>query len=246
MRSRTVHAPGRGFTLIEVLVAVGILAMVSAMVYGSVSVTLRSQRLVMKTQDVYHAGRVALTRMSRDLSCAFLSKHVGVMERVTETLFKGSDDELVFTYLCHTRVFPTQPESDQGVISYFLKSGKGKGKTLIRKEKVYIDDSPDREGEEQILVEGVKDLEIEYWDPEQEDWTDTWKAELDDMEPIIQDTEVRKTQKVLTKLTTGEDLDEEFRLPPRIRIKLVLLDEWGGDYTFETQVELRLLEAFQW
>jgi len=229
-------------------VAVGILAMVSAMVYGSVSVTLRSQRLVMKTQEVYHAGRVALTRMARDLSCAFLSKHVGVMERVTETIFKGSDDDLVFTYLCHTRVFPTWPESDQGVVSYFLKSGGGKGKTLVRKEKAWIDDRPEREGDELILAEGVKKLDIEYWDVTQEDWTDSWKAELEDTEPIIQDVEARKTQKVLKQVLTGVDADaeEEFRLPTRIRITLVLLDEWGEDYTFETQVELRMKEAFQW
>ena len=236
----------RGFTLMEILVAVGILSMVSAMVYGSISVTLRSQRLVMKTQEVYHAGRVALTRMGRDLSCAFLSKHVGVMERVTETTFKGSDDDLVFTYLCHTRVFPTRPESDQGVVSYFLKSGSGKGKVLVRKEKPWIDDRPDREGDELVLAEGVKDLEIEYWDADAEDWTDSWKAVLEDMEPIIQDAEVRKTEKVLKKVLTGEDEDEDFRLPQRIRITLVLLDEWGEDYTFETQVELRMREAFQW
>jgi general secretion pathway protein J len=238
--------PGGGFTLMEVLVAVGILAMVSAMVYGSVSVTLRSQRLVMKTQEVFHAGRVALTRMSRDLSCAFLSKHVGVMERVTETIFKGGDDEVVFTYLCHTRVFPTRPESDQGVVSYFLKSSSGKGKQLVRKEKAWIDDRPEREGDEQILADGVKSLDIEYWDKDAEDWTDTWKAELEDLEPIIQDAEVRKTEKVMKKVLTGEDEDEDFRLPPRIRITLVLLDEWGEDYTFETQVELRMKEAFQW
>ena len=235
-----------GFTLMEVLVAVGILSMVSAMVYGSVSVTLRSQRLVMKTQEVYHSGRVALTRMARDLSCAFLSKHVGVMERVTETIFKGSDDEVVFTYLCHTRVFPTRPESDQGVVSYFLKSGGGKGKKLIRREKAWIDDRPEKEGDEMILAEGVKSLDIESWDKEGEDWTDTWKAELDDLEPIIQDAEARKTQKVMKKVLTGEDEDEDFRLPPRIRITLVLLDEWGEDYTFETQVEIRMKEAFQW
>jgi len=236
----------KGFTLMEILVAVGILSMVSAMVYGSLSVTLRSQRLVMKTQEVYHSGRVALNRMARDLSCAFLSKHVGLMERVTETVFKGGSDEVVFTYLCHTRVFPTRPESDQGVVSYFLESGKGKGKNLVRREKAYIDDRPEREGDELVLAEGVKTLDIEYWDKDQEDWTDAWKAELDDMEPIIQDAEARKTQKVMKKILTGEDEDEEFRLPTRIRITLVLLDEWGEDYRFETQVELRMKEAFQW
>lgn len=235
-----------GFTLMEVLVAVGILAMVSAMVYGSLSVTLRSQRLVMKTQEVYHQGRVALSRMARDLSCAFLSKHVGVLERVTETLFRGGSDELVFTYLCHTRIYPTRPESDQGVVSYFLKSGQGRGKVLVRREKAWIDERADREGDEQILAEGVKDLDIEYWDAEQEDWTDSWKAELEDMEPVIQDAGERKTREVLTELVTGQEVEDEFRLPSRMRITLVLLDEWGEDYTFETQVELRLREAFQW
>ncbi|MBM4372491.1 MAG: hypothetical protein FJ098_12600, partial [Deltaproteobacteria bacterium] len=155
-------------------------------------------------------------------------------------------DELVFTYLCHTRIYPTRPESDQGVVSYFLKSGQGRGKVLVRREKAWIDERADREGDEQILAEGVKDLDIEYWDAEQEDWTDSWKAELEDMEPVIQDAGERKTREVLTELVTGQEVEDEFRLPSRMRITLVLLDEWGEDYTFETQVELRLREAFQW
>ena len=236
----------RGFTMIEVVVAIGLLAMVSAMVYGSMAVTLRSERVVMKTQDRYHAGRVALERIVRDLSSAFLSKHVGVMERVTETLFKGSEDDVVFTYIGHTRVFPKRPESDQGVVSFYLKSGKGKGKKLIRRGKVYIDDQPDKGGEEQVLAEGVKSLKFEYWDDEQEDWTDSWDAQLEDFEPVSPDADVRKTQKVLKKLTTGEDENENFRLPRRIRISLVLVDEEGDTYPFETQVELRLREPFQW
>lgn len=233
-------------TMLEVLVSIGILAMISAMVYGSLAVTLKSQQVVMRSQERFHSGRVALARMARDLSCAYLSKHVGVMEKASETLFNGSDDEVTFTYLGHTRVFPKKPESDQGVITYSLKSGKGEGRRLIRREKKYVDDRPDKEGDEMILAEGVKKLELEYWDPNQEDWTDSWKAEMPETEPVLTEASDRKALQVMTKLTTGEDVDEDFRLPPRIRIRLMLVDSEGNEYPFETQVELRMKEPFQW
>jgi general secretion pathway protein J len=230
----------RGFTLVEVMVSVAILTMVAAMVYSTIAVTLTAQDTAKKIHEYYHAGWVAMSKMSKDLTNAFLSKHVSVLERNRETLFLGRDDEVTFTYLGHFRWYSEEPESDQGVVSYFVKS-----KQLIRREKTIIDDQPDKGGTEDVLAVGVKDLEFEYWDPEQEDWVDDWKAEFDDTEPVFLDKTEEKAHELAKKMTGMDQLDD-FKLPPRVRIKLVLEDEEGREYPFETETELPLQQPFNW
>jgi general secretion pathway protein J len=230
----------RGFTLVEVMVSVAILSMVSAMVYSTISVTLSSQDTAQKIHEMYHAGYVAMSKMTRDLTNAFLSKHVSILERDRETVFLGRDDEVTFTYLGHFRWFAEDPESDQGVVSYYVKN-----KQLIRREKTIIDDRPEKGGVEDILAYGVKELEFQYWDPEQEDWVDDWKAEMEDTEPVFLDKTEEKANELGKKLAGFDELDK-FQLPPRIRITLVLVDDEGREYPFESQTLLPMKEAFNW
>jgi len=230
----------RGFTLLEVMVSVGILTMVGAMVYSTISVTLTAQKTAQKNHAIYHAGWVAMNKMVRDITNAFLSKHVSILEKNRETLFLGKDDKITFTYLGHFRWQPETPESDQGVVSYFVKS-----KQLIRREKTVIDDRPEKGGNEDVLAEGVKKLEFEYFDPLNEDWTDDWKAEMESTDPIFLDKADEKAHELSKKLA-GIDVEEEFILPPRVRIRLILEDEDGNKYPFESEAHIPLRHAFNW
>lgn len=230
----------KGFTLVEVMVSVGILSMVGVLIYSTVAVTLESQRTAKKTHEIYHAGQVAITKIVKDLASAFISRHVSVLEKNRKTLFIGKDEKVTFTYLGHYRWFPETPESDQGVVSYFVKS-----KQLIRREKTFIDENPEKGGQEEVLAEGVKKLEFQYWDPVAMDWTDEWKAELEDSEPVFLDKEMEKKRNVAQKLLGGE-IEEEFILPPRVRVRLVLLDEEGKEYPFQSDAAIAMRDAFNW
>lgn len=234
-----------GFTMMELLVSVGILAMVASLVYGALAVTLSSQRIVMKSQERYHAGRVVMSKMVRDLTNAFLSKHLSVLEKNRETLFLGDSDKITFTYLGHFRFNPEEPESDQGVVSYFVKSEHG-DKMLIRREKTIIDDRPEKGGTEEVLAWGVKKLEFEYYDPLQEDWTDEWKAQMDETEPVFLDKTMEKAHDLAEKLTGADALEDEFILPKMVRARLVLVDEEGEEYLFSTETALPLRHPFNW
>ncbi|MCB1185405.1 general secretion pathway protein GspJ, partial [bacterium] len=63
-------------TLLEVLVAVGILAMVGTLVYGALDGMQRTRVTVERIDDRYHQGRQAIARISREIQSAFLSLHV--------------------------------------------------------------------------------------------------------------------------------------------------------------------------
>lgn len=229
-----------GFTLVEVMISVAILTMVAAMVYSTIAVTLTAQDTAQKVHEMYHAGYVAMTKMTRDLTNAFLSRHVSVLERDRETVFLGRDDEVTFTYLGHFRWFAEEPESDQGVVSYYVKS-----KQLIRREKTVIDDRPEKGGVEDVLAYGVKKLEFQYWDPEQEDWVDDWKAEMEETEPVFLDKADEKANNLVKKMTGMDQLDT-FKLPPRVQIKLLLVDSEGREYPFESETLLPMKEPFAW
>lgn len=246
MRGTPCRTRAAGFTMLEVMVALAILSMTSAILYGSLSVTLGSQREINKMQERYHAGRVAISKMARDLTCAFLSRHVSVTEYNRETLFIGEEDEVLFTYLGHFRWMETEsPESDQGVIEYSLRSKDGM-KQLVRREKVILDDSPDKGGVEDVLAEGVKDLEFQYWDAQAEDWTDEWKAELNKEDIVTNNVDFEKTKRTAEKLAGLETVEDTFALPHRVRIRLTLEDDEGNEYPFNTEVELPLRQAFAW
>jgi general secretion pathway protein J len=233
--------PSDGFTLLEVMVSVAILTMVAAMVYSTIAVTLTAQDTAQKIHEAYHSGHVAMTKMTRDLTNAFLSKHISILEQNDrKTVFLGEDDEVTFSYLGHFRWFAEEPESDQGVVSYFVKSKK-----LIRREKTFIDGDPEKGGTEDVLAYGVKDLEFQYWDPDQEDWVDDWKAEMDDMDPVFLDKADEKANNLAKKLTGMDQLDT-FKLPPRVQIKLVLEDSEGREYPFESETLLPMKEPFNW
>src|SRR3954454_596053 len=70
----------RGLTLLEVMVAVAILAMVAVLIYGAFDGLSRGKKGLGRINDRYHQGRAALARISMELSSAFLSQHQPLTE----------------------------------------------------------------------------------------------------------------------------------------------------------------------
>ena len=115
----------RGLTLLEVLVAIAILAMISVLIYGAFDGLSRSKKGLGRVNERYHLGRAALRRMEAEISSAYLSLHVNANTNllVSKTAFVGKDsspiDRLDMTTFSHKRVVANSHESDQNEISYF-------------------------------------------------------------------------------------------------------------------------------
>lgn len=206
----------RGFTLIEVLVAVGLLALMSALIFGVMSSMFAIAEDTDDLVEVNHMARVTLERLTRDLSQAFLSMNEGELE-TRKTLFVGDRDQVLFTYVGNIPVRAGGLETDQGVVEYKLgsRSEDRDGEDLIRRFKAVIDEDPEDDGDEYIIATGVKKLGFEYWDEFAEDWESSWRA--DDC------------------LSTTEP---GFRLPNRVKIQLELYDRKGDVYQYETQTTI--------
>jgi general secretion pathway protein J len=235
----------RGFTLLEVLVAVGLLGIVSALMYEGIALTFRAREEIARVEELNHSARVALRKLVTDISMAYLSNHVNRDEPASTTLFMGQGDNVLFSYLGHERRKRGARESDQGIVEYRV-GRDDEGRTIERREKAVPDNEPDRGGTKETLVNHVKEFRLQYWDDKGEDWKDDWKAE---MEQAVKDGKAGETGKYSQVLTpvgsalykaSQDKALEEFRLPDRVYIRLVLEDVDGNEYAFETQARIHM------
>lgn len=65
----------RGFTLVEVMLALAILGSLTAIVWGTISYSFKSRDRMMTAFDQFQQIRLAVDRMSREFSMAFITKH---------------------------------------------------------------------------------------------------------------------------------------------------------------------------
>lgn len=64
----------QGFTLIEVMVSVGILGFIMTLVWSGSSQSMRAKKRVETREQIYHEATIALRKISDDIGMAFLSK----------------------------------------------------------------------------------------------------------------------------------------------------------------------------
>jgi general secretion pathway protein J len=211
----------RGFTLVEVMIAVGITAAIAAMTVGSFAQLDRATEVARLQNDRYAAARVALSRVAREVSMAFVSDNYD-KERYRErpTVFVGREDELLFTTFAHVRLYRDVKESDQAVVEYTLDSDPDHPgeEALFRREKPRIDDEPDRGGRRDLVADHVRSLRIQYWDPTRKDWVREWS----------------------TKTT-----EHGSALPPRVRLELEIALADGRTEKFVTEARIELREPLR-
>lgn len=178
----------RGMTLIEIMLAVAILATIVALTWGSLSTSFRLRRASLDKFDRYRALQTSLDRMAREISMAFVT-NIGVEatndqnEITYQTIFTGDEDELTFTSLAHVRTRPDAVASEQCEISYRLERRRGEDgrmvQHLIRREDAPIDDDPEEGGITYVLIHDVRDVTFEYWDGDREIAGDAWVRSWD-------------------------------------------------------------------
>ncbi len=268
-RARGLHGR-RGMTLIEISVAVALLSVMGFLVYGSLVITIRSQQRAEVLQERYHAARVFLTRVKRELSMAYLSLHQAEDQR-TQTLFEGERDRVLFNTSAYEPIQRDVHQSDQLEVEYRLDKDEEGVESIIRRVKYHIDDDPGDGGIEEVIIHGVDSFEIEYYDKYGEDWDSDWDVIIDD---AITKREEMKTlqmfrdqiddarseasdsgdlgrqagtevvasaaEKELADLE-GEVMDKLY-LPSRIRIRVVIVDEEDREYLLETQTEIKVTD----
>src|SRR5207253_973296 len=146
-RPRSRRRPGRrasmtrGFTLLEVMIAVAISAVIGVLMMGSFQRAYSAKELIESQDERYSVARLSLNRIAREVSVAFLSEHYDHKRfRERPTIFKGENsgdrDTLMFTAFAHDRLYRDAKESDQALIEYKIDSDPDRPGTyaLFRRE----------------------------------------------------------------------------------------------------------------
>ena len=169
----------RGFTLMEVMIALAITAGMGLMTIGAFRQVDRAHEITRDQGDRFAGARLALSRMSREVSMAFISQHYDSNRfRERPTVFVGKEDDLLFCTFAHERLARDVRESDQSAVEYTLEpdpehSGE---RALFRREKVRIDEEIDRGGRKDLVADHLTSLRLQYGDPRKNDWVREWST----------------------------------------------------------------------
>lgn len=173
-------ARARGFTLVELMIAMAITATIGAMTIGSFAQIDRASQAARAQGERYAAARLALTRMAREVSMAFLSDNFdqGRFHNERPTLLVGREDRILFSTMAHVRLYQDAKESDQSIVEYTVEADPDAAgeEAIFRREKVHFDDEPDRGGRKDLVASHVRGLTFSYWDPQRGEWAREWST----------------------------------------------------------------------
>jgi general secretion pathway protein J len=210
----------KGFTLLEVMIAVAILALIGGLTWKSFDGAYDLKQRVERAEERDQTVRGALDRIVREVSMTFLSEHYDrkrFRERPTFFRLKDGrgDAQLMVTSFAHERLHVDAKESDEAVFEYRLERDDQGKTSLFRRVKPQIDEDPGRGGEKAVLAEDVLRFTVQAWDPRDREWRDEWDSG--------------------SPQRTGGAL-----VPPRVRIAITINDEQGKERTWSTQARLPL------
>jgi general secretion pathway protein J len=169
-------------TLLEVLVSLGVLAMISLLIYGAFDSLSRGRKGEAIRVDRARQGRDAMDRITHEMQGAFLSLHnpqnLSLVTRQTAFIATNSStfDRIDFATFAHRRVEREAKESDQAEVGYFVvRDPDHEDKMdLVRREQAPPDYEPKKGGVVNILAEDVELFDIRFLDPLSSQWVESW------------------------------------------------------------------------
>jgi type II secretion system protein J len=215
----------QGFTLLEMLIALAIVAMMMFVAYSVTAQIGGDKKFVAKVADRNHELRVGMTRMVHDISMSYLSQNekTDILEPRTVFMGKRSGEAILqFSSFAHRVMWADANESEQTMISYFTAPDPYDRQTtnLVRREtRRMTDEGYDSEKAEiDVLVHNIEEIEFEYWNWRDNDWQSEWDSTND---------------------------SERGRLPTRVRIKLTVMGRNRKPIVHTTQARIMMEERLQ-
>lgn len=177
-----------GFTLLEVLIAVFILAIVLFTIFTSYTGTFRIIDETESQTDTYGMARIALGRMLEDLESIYFSKTSRILEpngvTIQPTRFLGEDkliqgrsaDSLRFLSRAHV-VFDEENKILRlaEIVYHVKRNDNGDSLVLYRSDTLEFDESLAEEKNGLILCDGLFSVNFAYYDMNGEVY-DSWDS----------------------------------------------------------------------
>lgn len=219
----------RGFTLVEVTIALAILTFMMAVAWYATSTASQTKERFEVRQERNHEIRVAMSIIVRDLEHAYISANEdqSLLERRTLFIGKsgGAVDDLRFSSLGHRVLWAEANESEQTLISYSAETDRDDRRltNLVRREQRRLsnDGWKNEKAEVDVLLPDIERVTFEYFDWRQNEWRDSWDS------------------------TAGDG--QRGQLPTRVRVKIEVATgpERRNNVTFVTEARLMMQEELR-
>lgn len=204
------HAAQRGFTLIEILVSISIVAITLATVYGVFSSVSSAKDRLDRDSETYHKARVIYDRFGRELHGAYLSSSN------KDTILKGEKDTLdnVSFELSTTAASPlSSAGTGFALVSYTVSEdaeADDGSKVLLRTERPLLSENDPERLRSMRLAPGIEYFNMRFYDGSA--WQDSWDSSSNGL-PEIVEIELR------IKDAKGQEIPflSAFRLPEMSR-----------------------------
>lgn len=160
------------FTLVEILMAIGILGLVLTAIYSSWTAILRASRVGLEAAASVQRSRIAIRTIEDALTCAqSFQANLDYYEFIAEN---GNEATLSFV----ARLPQSFPRSSKFElfpvrrVTFFVDSGKD---LLLQQSPILTEIDEDEKKFPLLLARNVQGLEMEFWDNRQKDWVDEWR-----------------------------------------------------------------------
>jgi len=167
------------FTLIEIMIAIGIFSMVLAAIYSTWTAILRSSAVGRQAAASIQRARITVRILEDSLTSAqmFLGNR-----RSNYYAFEAENgDEPRLSFVARlSKSFPRGGkfgDLDVRRLTYSLESGPDNSRQLVLRQYPILmgDEFSDERDHPLVLAKNVKSFEFQFWDSRLNDWTDEWK-----------------------------------------------------------------------
>jgi type II secretion system protein J len=178
----------KGFTLLEVLIAVAIMAGIVSVIYSAFFTSSRNVEQAETIRDSTDLARTLMQKLANDITNAYWKQALNAPAVVT--IFNGKKEEsqtgdektrhdsITLTTLTNSPR-PNSKETELWEVSYFFQEKpKGPGYVMMRREKRELSqDVPAGEGGyEYEITDRIRALKYQYSQTGQDTWYDEWNS----------------------------------------------------------------------
>jgi len=169
----------RGFTLIEIMIAIGIFSMVLAAIYSTWTAILRSSQVGRQAAASIQRARITIRILEDSLSSAQM--YLGNRRSNYYAFEAENGDEPRLSFVARlSKAFPRGGkfgDLDVRRLTFTLESGPENSRQLVLRQYPILmgDEGFDERDHPLVLAKNVKSFEFQFWDSRLNDWTDEWK-----------------------------------------------------------------------
>lgn len=223
-----------GFTLLEIVIAVTLVAMIAVTIWGVFSISLRSWSRGTEFIDANQRHRSILSMVRKQLASAYAQirpidqQTTGMGMGTNNVIFSGTESSLLFVSL-NSLQFQDNPGLT--LVSYEVNQDDSGSYSLVEKEARYLGGNPE-EGFSSYgskatpIFENLSSCLFEYFDPGDSNNPSQWVREWDGQKLFRLPSAVSLT--MVSREAGGNSLNRHMVVPIKAEIQQGFVNPFGG------------------